>query len=309
MIYSEWIEIIPSALSAVAAIAAAYAAFRSLAISREAKQFSEQHALAVHHGLAANALADVQQVIAKELKSLSDLADWVATDWAGQIGRLDRPSEGGRDPRPLKHVLSNGAEMLAWHASKHGANNRSAGNRMYSILRSGMGSTSEDECRDLMVEADGTWHDFEALFGIPRVEKSIQSSPAFRWVYYQLIHRISAKDWADVWTKALQDDSWLSKFGAEYQRVTPVLRGCLERLHKEKARLAVTVFPLEINSRLNDEYGRLIEFAETLLEHDYVDHLNGYVEDLGSDDVVCLVLFSMGAAVLTTQFINGALYD
>lgn len=304
----DWIAFVPSALSAIAAIAAAYAAFRSLTISRESKLFSEQNALAVHHGAAVNLLADVHQTIRRELKPLSDLADRLEFYWPREIGHFQRAGVGGADPRPLRHVILNGAEMLAWHSCQYGEDYFHAGDRMFSILRSGLGETSEAEYNQLMLEADRAYEDFESVFGLPQKDKEISASSAFRWVYYQLINRVSLEDWKGVWAKAREPEGWLSKYNTEYQRAVPVLQESLDKLFREKARLAYTTFPLDANEQLHREYKVLISFIQSVLENDHADQLSSYSDHLDADDVVCLVLFLTGLSVLMSKLIDSYLY-
>ncbi|MEX0606381.1 MAG: hypothetical protein WD623_17405 [Marinobacter sp.] len=180
MDYADLMGSVPSALSAVASIAAAVAAWGSLKVSRESKRIAEQGALAVHHGSASNALSEGLERVAKESEEFSSLALDVWSQWAREIEQYERPDAGGSDPRPLRHVLTNGSEMLERHASKCGKNYRHAQRSIFSIIRNGMGKTSDEEYQKLLKKADGTYLGFESVFGTPRTDKDISSALAFR---------------------------------------------------------------------------------------------------------------------------------
>lgn len=304
MNYQEWATLIPSALSAVAAFAAAYAALKSLTISRESKEISEKNAIAIHHGGAAHTLTEVQITLARELKDLSELAYCAVVNWASEIGKQDSPDAAGSDPRPLRHVLSNGAEILVWHASQNGKDYVHAGNRMYSIVRDGLGEISEKEFQELMQEGDGCYTGFELHFGIPSANLPIENSRAFKWVYYQLMNRVSLTHWEKIWQKARQPESWLARFCAEYQKLIPTLSGHLEKLKKEAFKLNNTIFPLNKNPLLKNQYGRTIDFLESVLANEHHAHLSEYEGAYDSDDFARLVLFLMGLAQLTSKSID-----
>lgn len=91
MEYKQWLDFVPSALSAFAGIAAAIAAFNSLRISRESKAIAEQSALASHHNEAARTLADVSEAVLMKTRRLYHYAMDI---W----NKLPRQVEGGLPP-------------------------------------------------------------------------------------------------------------------------------------------------------------------------------------------------------------------
>jgi|25_taG_2_1085351.scaffolds.fasta_scaffold03898_2 hypothetical protein len=309
MDYPDLIGFVPSALSAVASIAAAVAAFGSLRVSRESKRVAEQGALAVHHGPASKALSDALGVVALKSEVFSRLAFDVWSQWAREIEKYDCRAAGGSDPRPLRHVLANGSEMLERHATEHGKNYRHAHRPIYSIIRSGMGETSDAEYRRLLKKADGTYHDFEAVFGSPRVDREISSSQAFRWAYYQLTHRVTNDDWREIWAKAWREGGWLKRYCDEFAQLEPVLRRAQKTLKAEKAKLQHSVFPLDTNDSLNLKYSRALGTLEGLIEVGELDLWEGFIDEPHNDDLVPLVLYSMGVARFAFSAIESLAYE
>lgn len=124
MTLNEWFNLIPSVMSAIAAVAvavaAAYAAFVALSVSKNANSISEKGILASHHHDAASILSCSIDRLRKETKNLSDFSYDFLADWSREIGLKDERCKGGSNPRPLRHVLSNGGEMLATHATRNG---------------------------------------------------------------------------------------------------------------------------------------------------------------------------------------------
>lgn len=309
MNYPDLIGFMPSALSAVATVAAAVAAIGSLKVSRESKRIAEQGALAVHHGIASRALSDVVDTVAQESEAFSRLALDVWSQWAREIEKYADPNRGGSNPRPLRHVLTNGSEMLENHSSKHGKDYRHAHRSMYSIIRDGMGKTSDEEYDKLLTEADGTYSDFEGVFGVPREDQTISSSQAFRWAYYQLIHRVANEDWRKIWQEAWNDGGWLKQYRKEFERLKPVLKSTFETLSAEKAHLRHSAFPLDTNEPLNLKYNRALGALEGLMEACDLDLYEGFIDEPYSEDLVPLVLYSMGVALLANSAIEALAYE
>jgi len=307
---TNWIDLAPSALSAVAGIAAAIAAFGSLKVSRDSKRIAEQGALALHHGAASTALAEVLEQVNQQTNPLCRLALDIWAKWAREIEQqYDQRSAGGVNPRPLRHVLTNASEMLERYATNHGKDYAHAGRALFSIIRNGMGETSDAEYRKLLKVADCTYHDFESVFGAPRVDKDIASSKAFRWAYYQLTYRVEIGCWREIWLKAWSDDGWLTRYRNQFALVEPSLKSSLERLQTEKARLQHTVFPIDTNEILNLKYTRAIAILKGLVEVGGLDLWEGFISDPHDDDLVSLVIFSMGCALFVNSAVQAFAYE
>lgn len=309
MNYPDLISFIPSALSAVATVAAAVAAIGSLKVSRESKRIAEQGALAVHHGPASRALSDAADTVAQESEAFSQLTVDVWSQWAREIGKYADPGKGGSNPRPLRHVLTNGSEMLEKHSTKQGKDYRHAHRPIYSIISDGMGKTSNEEYEKLLKKADGTLSDFEGVFGVPRENEKISSSEAFRWAYYQLVHRVADEDWRKIWQEAWNDGGWLKQYRKEFKRLEPVLKSTAKKLSAEKAKLRHSAFPLDTNESLNLKYDRALGALEGLTEACDLDLYEGFINEPHSEDLVPLVLYSMGVALLANSAIEAVVYE
>lgn len=305
----DWIEIAPSALSSVAAVAAAIAAFGSLKVSRESKLVAEKSALAVHHGSAAILLSDTLKAITKKLQPLNEQAIDAWTSWPREIQQYDDRRSGGKDPRPLRHVLVNASEMLERHGAAHRTGYKCARSRLFSIISNGMGETSEKEYNQLLRKADCSPDHFESTFGEPRLDRQISSAAAFRWCYYQLIRRIETNDWRTVWTKTWLNNGRLRKYYDAHQIVEPALKSALESLDSERKKLEHSVFPLEANPDLLTKYVKTTNILEELLDIGSLEIIENYIEDAHDSDLVPLVLYTTGVACLTNSAIETLVND
>lgn len=301
----NWLDITPSFLSAIAAVAAAYAALASLRVSREAKLVAEQSALAAHHGAAAIALTSAVEKLIVSTKDFFELSYGVHVGWPSEIGKLDHREAGGSNPRPLRHVLSNASEMLANHGSEKRKRFRHAKQSMFSIVLNGVNNLNEAEFESLLKQADGEYPKFEATFGTPSLRKSITTAPAFRWACYQLNKRIENKCWHEIWGAACQEDGWLKRYRTEHSKIKPTLEAIIKSLKTERDKLSHTVFPLESNPSLCLKYDDLLDVVETLLEDCSLEFIDeACSEQPHEDDVIQLVVYSMGIAFLSMDALN-----
>lgn len=301
---TNWLDVVPSIASAVATFAAAIAAIGSFRVSRQANRVAEQSSLAIHHGSAANTLTAAISSVTKWSGPFGDAAYNVWAQWPRDIEALDNRDAGGADPRPLRHVLVDAGDMLLAHASEGGARYSRAGISMFSIVRDGIGNMSDEEYERLLRKADGRYEHFPAVFGAPHVTKDITASPAFRWAYYQLTKRVSTTNWSNVWTSAWSEGSYLAKYRAEHERFKPILESVQDSLKAEQDRLAHTTFPLDSNPSLKAKYDSVADAVDVLIEGCGLDLFDGYLEHPHWDDLVPLIIYSMGIALLATKLIE-----
>ncbi|WP_417707432.1 hypothetical protein [Rheinheimera aquimaris] len=300
----NWLEIVPSSMSAVASVAAAIAAIASWRASNRANNIAESAALATHHNSASIAYFEESSKLTAACHHLENLSTEIISTWPKQIQRFDKKDRGGIDPRPLRHVLYNGSEMLATHAS---VGIKSRGDGHYSLLsplRNGMGVTNETEYKQLLKKADKAFSNFETVFGAPSKTKSITSALAFRWVYYQLLNRVDAQDWHAVWVDAWQEECFLARYVYEYQKIKPVLVASRERLKNEQKKLLLTAFPIKKNSNLSNNYEQILGVLDCLIEDCDLELMDVYKEWNFTDEQCLLVLCSMGIAHFTSQQID-----
>ena len=304
MTVNEWLEVIPSAMSAIAAVAAAYAAFVALRVSNKANSISEKSILAAHHHDAVLVLSNSVDRIKKETKALSDFSCGFWVDWSREIELKEEPGNGGLDPRPLRHVLSNGCEMLVAHATRNGKQYRTAARSMFSIIREGVNDLNEREYNNLLQKADGTYSDFECTLGFPSLNKNIGKADSFRWVCYQLKKRINPSDWAEIWCNAWRAEGWLTRYRTEFSKIKSILEEVLDSLQVEKKKIIFSVLPLQSNSDLHTKYEMAFSGLETLLDDCSLESLELYREWNHDEDIIPLILYSMAIAQLVTKLLD-----
>jgi hypothetical protein len=298
----NWLDLIPSIMSAVATVAAAFAAFGSLRVSREAKLVSEQSALAIHHGDAAIALTEAVEKLIESTQVFSELAYRTWGEWASEIEALDYREAGGSNPRPLRHVLTDASEMLVKHGTRQRKKYKHVARSMYSIVRDGIDNLNDAEYVKLLRRADGEYRDFEGVFGATSINKNISATPAFRWACYQLNRRIEIEKWCEIWENAWHDNGWLNKFRSEHSKIKPALESILASLKSERAKLEHTVFPLKSNPSLCLKYDDVLGIIEVLLEDCSLELVEWYSEHHPhKEDVIQLVVYSMGIAFLVVE--------
>lgn len=300
----ELMNFIPSAMSAIAAIAAAIAAIVSLSVSRKANALSEKSILAIHHHSAALELSNSINKILSSTRDLSRISYDLWAVWASEIESKDNRSKGGLDPRPLRHVLTNGAEMLVNHGALVGKWYQHAQHSMFSIIRDGVGDLTEDEYSALLKKADHTYSDFETTFGSPSANKKISESEAFRWVCHQLAKRVTPDSWREIWGEAWLTSGWISRYRAEFSKVRPILEKTLSSLREEKNKIEYSVLPLASNQALHEKYEIVLAELTILLEDCDLSSIEPY-RDWEYDEEICqLVLYSVGIAYLTTKILD-----
>ncbi|GGX63820.1 hypothetical protein [Saccharospirillum salsuginis] len=300
----EWLDFIPSAMSAIAAVAAAVAAIVALNTSRKANTLSEKSLLAIHHNSTAIELSNAIEEVRRSTKDLSTISYNVWEKWAREIESEDNRSEGGLDPRPLRHVLTNGSEMLVDHGASRGQWYQRAMQSMFSIIRDGAGRLDEAEYRLLLKVADGTYGDFEGAFGTPPADKAITKSKAFKWVCYQLIKRVPSEAWHNSWRSAWLANGWIDQYRMEFKKTRPILEQTLSSLRKEKNKIEHSALPLEANPKLQRKYQKVLAELEVLVEDCDLDHMEPYQEWEYNEDISLLVIYSMAIAFLTTKVID-----
>lgn len=300
----ELLDFVPSVMSAIAAVAAAVAAIVALSVSRKANALSEKSILAMHHHSAVLELSNSIDKILKSTRNLSEISYDLWADWAREIESKDDRAKGGSNPRPLRHVLVNGTEMLVKHGALKGKWYRRAQHSMFSIVRDGVGSLNEVEYGDLLKKADGTYGDFESTFGSPQENKNISESKAFRWVCHQLERRVSPDSWREVWGEAWLADGWVSRYRAEFSKAKPILEQTLSSLRQEKSKVEYSVLPLASNPALYEKYEMVLAELEVLLDDCDLGLMEAYRDWSYDEGASQLVIYSMGIAYLTAQVLD-----
>lgn len=309
MAFIEWQHVIPSAMSAIAAVAAAYAAFVALSVSRKANSISEKSILAVHHHEAASALSSSIDRLKKETKDLSEFSYTFSVDWPREIESKDERCNGGINPRPLRHVIANGSEMLVDHATRNGSGYRGAQRSMFSIIRDGISNLNEREYNNLLKKADGRYGNFESIFGFPPLTRNIGKADAFRWVCYQLTKRVDRRDWSEIWCNAWLTEGWLTRYRTEFSKVQSVLEEVVDSLRVQNQKLAHSVLPLQSNSHLHEKYEMVLSGLETLLDDCDMELLESYSDWKYDEEIPWLILYSTAMVYLAMKIIDSICLD
>ncbi|ELA7158682.1 hypothetical protein RAX54_004611 [Vibrio parahaemolyticus] len=292
----NWLDFIPTLLSAIASIGAAIAAFISLRISKQSQSISQLTALASHQASATTTYVDVVKELNNVSSTLQDISYEMWYQWGREIEAHDNYSQGGNDPRPLRHVLSNGSEMLSNYARNHSRWGRSTSNAILSPIRFGINNFSEIEYLRLLKKADGAYFDFESVFGKPNSNEPIGDSLAFRWVCYQLNKRVSKAEWKQVWDKAWEKGDWLDKYKSEYVIVKSTFEKAKEKLELEKAKLSPSALPLTTNPSLYRKYCQALKVIEHVIDDADIDKFSPYKEWRFHEDISQLVLCVMATS-------------
>jgi hypothetical protein len=300
----EWLNVIPSAMSAIAAIAAVYAAFVALSVSRKANSISEKSILAAHHHDAVSVLSLSIDRLKKETKTFSEFSYSFWVDWSREIELKDERYNGGLDPRPLRHVLSNGCEMLVSYATRNGKQYRNAGRSLFSIIREGVNDLNEPEYSRLLQIADGTYDSFDSTFGFPSLNRSIGRADAFRWVCYQLAKRVNRDNWSEIWCGAWLVEGWLTRYRTEFSKVKSILEEVVCSLQVEKKKIIYSVLPLQSNPALHKKYEIVLSGLEVLLDDCSLESLEQYKEWKHDEDIAKLILYSMAIAYLVVNLLD-----
>ncbi|CAM3215696.1 hypothetical protein [Vibrio diazotrophicus] len=288
------LETIPAFLSAVASIGAAIAAFISLRISKQAQSITELNALANHHASATTVYVEVVKELYDASESFQEIGYEMWSQWGRNIeNSYDKSSLGGNNPRPLRHVLSNGSEMLSNYALNNERWVRSTSDAIFSIIRFGMSRYSDAEYQKLLKKADGEYLDFEGVFGKPKLSEQIGDAPAFRWVCYQLNKRVTNEEWIAVWNKAWTKGDWFDKYEQEYLRIKPIFEHAKEKLEREKSKLSPSAFPLHCNSILERKYAQLIKIINHIIDDADIENFTIYKNWRFTEELSQLVLCAM----------------
>lgn len=288
--------------SMVAAIASAYAALMALRISRESVVISKSSALAVNHASASLTYTKVLKELNLVTQDLSEVCSDLLIKWPREIDAKDHPSCGGVNPRPLKHVLSNGYEMVVDYSLNCTLMNRSTQRVCIDIVRNSF--FDEHDFKLLLTQADHAYSDFEGVFGAPDKSCSIIKSQAFRWVYYQLFKRISVDDWCHIWEISNSGSGWLVKYKKEHLKIRSVLEEARENLIGEISKLEHTAFPLTVNIDLFNKYEAVLFAINNILNDSCVEFLDSYDHPSLKGKYSLLILCALSSVNLSLNQIN-----
>lgn len=301
----NWLDFLPTFLSTISSIAAAYAAIVSLRISKQSILISKSNALAEHHKSASIKYAEVINHLNNTSRDFAALSYNLGIEWSRKIESFDNAEKGGKDPRPLRHVISNGSQMLA-NFAYHNRNNgiRSISKSILSVIRYGINDINQDEFQRLLRKADGQYMEFEGIFGDPKNSKSIASTNAFRWTYYQLVMRVTSAQWRKEWENAWLDNGLLTTFKSEYIKIKPMFETAHESLKNEITKIAHSALPLNYNSQLFEKYERILNILENLIDDCDIEQMELYKSWPHKEELSLFVICSIAIAEIIHKELN-----
>jgi len=301
----DWWEFVPAIASAIASIAAAVAAIYSSKVARDTKKLSEQTALATHHQSAITILSETIKEFEKASTELAELGYTIRTNWAWKVERESNSPNtkyAGENPRPIRHVLQNAANMLVNYAAKE-RRYETLHSELISGLRGGVGRLDDEEFEALLKKADHSYTDIELVFGEPSIYGEIGQSLSCKWVFDQLRRRVPAKSWSKMWQDAWLIDGELWKYEQKFNELLPTFIALREKLIKEKDRLSFSTLPLYLNTELFDRYRTTITLLTRLIEDCSLDSLVNYRKN-SYGDAIELIVYCFAIMMLTRRINN-----
>ena len=195
-------------MSAIAAVASAVAAVKSLAASRQAVEVSERvERMQSDSQLEAKHVVELQVVHQNRVRipgAVEEL-DLAASTSVDSVIRafeaIDSAATGGRNPRPLRHVLYDGGMLIAWQFTM-----RIDQRRMVSIeseldrFREQAQLLASPSWRHKLQKrkAEESFGGPEATFGLPPIKQSLIASQAIRWTMFDCVRRTHILQAEDV---------------------------------------------------------------------------------------------------------------
>lgn len=289
----NYLELITSLTSSITTIAACVAAFLSLKVSRESRDITKQIALANHHLSIATELSFALKELKKSLGNLANISSFLLSKWAREIEKKEIKNTAGDNPRPIRHVLNDTAEMLANHSQKASKDKGYIHSVLFSIVVNGGPDISQKEYQSLLSTADGYYGSFEDKFGQASSKHNISESKAFRWSFSQLTKRMKKEDWKQIWQESLADEGYLNRFKKEVLSTSPKIEEIRNKLTIEKSRINLSTLPLSSDKKLSLTYNKLESILNNFdecvnfeyLEEDFFAYEDGYLE---------VILYSIG---------------
>jgi len=239
------------------------------------------------------------------LKVLEEAAWHAWVEWPSRIENAvpDARSQEGSNLRPLRHVLSDCAELLCEHAlQSHGVRRVRYG--LFTVIREGLPQEGTGEWTKLLQKGDGRYEDFATTFGAPEPRTLLSEAAAFRWAVFQLQRRVKQEDWLSVWAASWKNDGILGHYGEAQRLAIGVLSRCLEQLLAEQKRLAHSALPLENDPVLAAKYEKVVAVLDALRDDCSLSFLEPYQEWRHGRDALAFIIYGISLGVLTHKLIE-----
>lgn len=299
----DWLELIPSFLSAIAAIAAAVAAFQAVKIGKRSAEIAKETALATNHS---SAVLEYTKAL-KELQNTNDFvnaASDLKTYWPKTIDQYDTVDKSGDQYiTRVRHIMNNACETLVEYSIERGKKHL-IGQCIFSIVINGMGELSEEENKRVKKEESSDIQSGEYGHWKPSPSSDLRYSPIFRNYCYCLITRIKQEDWERTWSAAWEEDGWITHYQTEYMKIKPIFEKAYNTLQNEKNKLDHGIFPINKNPDLAQKYEKLLFALEVFIKDCSLDSLETYKKWYFKDERVQLILIAMATAELAMKQVD-----
>lgn len=309
MLRIEWFEFGPALASTIAAAFSAIAAFITLNISRQSNKIAKDSALAAQHNALSMSLYLSKTETIEVTKDLNRASSDLLSTWLREIENLDSRTKGGEDPRPLRHVLNDGAKMLLEHSISSPGGLSCIEHNMNSILLNGVQGLDEEEFYALLKKADRTYTSFEERLGKPSITENISKSSAFRWICHQLSRRISGDNWVKLWKASWDNDGLISKYLAAYKKIAPTIDKIIKKMELEKGKIEHSALPLSSNPILQQKYDEFLEKIYALKDACSLDEMEIRKDWSDQEESYLFILYTVCAVMLAGKLIDEIKYD
>jgi hypothetical protein len=286
-------DVIIPAMSMAATVAAAFAALLSWRTARASTKIARANALANHHREALVTLTDELTSIEDAITDLERCAFSAMTTVPAVLEHIDDRASGGRDPRPIRHVVHEAAEIALAEVGDPDQEMPSGGRtyRLCSPIRDGGAiSFDEKEFWELLSRADGVYADYQSVFGEKGCSKDISKSCAYRFCIYQMHRRLSIEGVRKALVEMESEKSANStlqeiveKIGCQSEKFKEAQR----RLRLVRSRTDSSAFPLSMDPGLKKRFEQVERSLEMLVEDIDTSFVRDYQSKRADDLVHC----------------------
>jgi len=286
-------ELILPIMTAAATVAAAVAALLSWRTSRASAKIARDNALANHHREALFALTDELASLEAGVEGLERTAFDAMVSVPKALESIDNPSAGGENPKPIRHVVQEAAEIALAEISDPSQDLPSGGRgrRLLSPVQDGC-AVRFDECeyRELLSIADGVYADYRSVFGEHFSPTDIAKSRAFRFCIFQMHKRLKVEEVRERLPSAdigAPRKSHLSDIVEQIERIKDGLKSARDRLRLVRSRTDSSAFPLSMDPHLKRRFTQTERALALLVEDIDVSYIRDHWSERADELVYC----------------------
>ncbi|OOV88029.1 hypothetical protein [Oceanospirillum linum] len=309
---TDIINLIPAGFSALATCFAAFATFKAYQVAKESKNIAEKSLIASEHEEAKDVFFESFSDFELMTSRLFNLGRDIREYWTRKFDLFDdkNSEHAGEDPRPLRHVLSNAAEMLAKHSMARGRSDSYYFDYLIDVLNGDFGDLNLKEYYSLLERADGCYLGYESIFGEPKRDESIELSEAFRFSIYQLKYRTSTDDLRKFISDGWSRYGFLRLYYDEFIKCQIGFESIARSLTEQKNKLKFSYVKLDDNVDLSANMERLARCVSLVLncgfgvfeqhiEDDWSD-----LPDFSHEELIGYILFQVAITYILLEVEN-----